>query len=97
MIKCPLSFGGAELLRLAHHSIKHLRQAPLLVNQQSRIANNDDEENVLDLQIDLFFDLSGHEMREGGNVRTLSVCEWNGETDKRAAVWNPLASFSQAV
>ena len=106
-----LVFGGAELLRLAHYSIEHLQQAPLFVDQQFRIANNVDEENVRDLQLDLFFDLSGLEMREGGNV--LSVCEsfsfletsgksktrtsTNGETDKRSAGWNPLASCWQAV
>jgi hypothetical protein len=60
-----LVFGGAELLRLAHHSIEHLQQAPLFVNQQSGVTDNIDEENVRDLQLDLFFDLSGHEMREG--------------------------------
>src|SRR6266567_2906100 len=51
---------GAELFGAADDLIQSLEQPSLLVNQKLRVTNNVYEQDVCDLELDLFLNLSGH-------------------------------------
>src|SRR5438094_147440 len=53
-------FSQAELLRAAHDLFQCLQLLALLGDEQFGITDDVDEENVPDLQLNLFFNLSGH-------------------------------------
>src|SRR6266487_734173 len=53
-------FSQAELLRAAHDLFQCLQLLALLGDKQFGITDDVDEENVPDLELDLFFNLSGH-------------------------------------
>src|SRR6266700_3329743 len=53
-------FSQTELLRPAHDLIQCLKLLALLGDEQFGITDDVDEENVPDLQLDLFFNLRGH-------------------------------------
>lgn len=57
-------FGPAEFLRAANDFIEGTEQSPLLVNQQFRVTDNVDEQDVRDFQRDFLFDLGGHSVRQ---------------------------------
>src|SRR5438874_13059453 len=53
-------FSQAELLRAAHDLFQCLKLLALLGDEQFGITDDVDEENVPDLELDLFFNLRGH-------------------------------------
>ena len=53
-------FSGAELFGAADDPIQSLEQAALLVNQKVRVTNNVYEQDMRDLELNFFLNLSGH-------------------------------------
>ena len=50
----------SKLLRLSNDLIERLADGTLFINRQLRIANDVHEQNMTDLELDLFLDLSGY-------------------------------------
>src|SRR5262249_7186801 len=53
-------FGTLKLFGRADNLVQFLNRRVLIVNRKPRIPDNVDEQNMRDLQFDLFFDLGGH-------------------------------------
>src|SRR5690349_4438730 len=52
--------------------IERVERCPLLVNQQLRVTNDVHEQDMGNLKLDLFFDLSGHLLaRDSAQIRSL--------------------------
>src|SRR4029077_532833 len=62
----------AEFFRPANDVIERVERCPLLVNQQLRVTNDVHEQDMGNLKLDLFFDLSGHLLaRNSAQIRSL--------------------------
>src|SRR6266704_5493338 len=56
-------FRSLELLSATNRSVKRVEQRALLINYQLRVTDNVDEQDVRDLELNFFLNLSGHLVR----------------------------------
>ena len=54
------SIGGAEGIGSPNNFIERMQIIALLINQELGVTDDVDEEDMTDLQFDLFFNFSGH-------------------------------------
>ena len=62
LINRPSASAVLKFLRVADDLGERIAYGALLVNQQLRVANDVDEQDMRDLELDLFFNFGGHSM-----------------------------------
>src|SRR5689334_3565433 len=80
------SFGFLVLIRTADDSRQLINYCPLLVNRELRVTHNVDEQDMRDLQGDLFLDLCGHGRRMPRELCSLEYLAFIRHVETKAAL-----------
>src|ERR1700731_1122463 len=76
-------FGVLKLLGSANGLSQVINRRALIVNRKLRVANDVDEQDMGDLELDLFFDLGGHSMTPLAIVREQSFHCYSIDRERR--------------